>query len=261
MLIRTLLAVAALVGGLTLPAAALTQRVLNGAGFHLVPGSPLPADAVLRYVHGTQTLGKALAGKPALLVFTDYRCQSLCGLILNQLAQTLPHVGLALGRDYNVISVALDPAQTVTDAVTFRDQHTQGSPLHDAGRFFTDGKDALAAMRASTGLVAPFDPEHHQFAHPAGLVLVDAKGRAQRIISPFAMDPLDLKLALLEGGAAANSLSARAVLLCYGWNATTGLYTIQVERILMIGAAATAGLLALAVGGMLYRERRTGRLT
>ncbi|WP_158806832.1 hypothetical protein [Beijerinckia sp. L45] len=252
-----IVAIAVLVG--IAPAVALTRLDLKDAGFHLVPGTSLPADAVLHGPGGRDTtLGQTLAKKPALLVFTDYRCQSLCGVILDQLSETLPKVGLTLGQDYNVIAVALDAAQTQADAAAFRDTHTKGSLQH-AGLFFTNDAPALQALRASVGLVAPFDVEHGQFAHPAGLVLVDARGLAQRVLSPFALDPLGLKLALTEGGAAPLSLGAHALLLCYGWNPVAGVYTLRIERVMMLAAAATILLIALTVAGFLHRGRRLAR--
>lgn len=258
MLTRPLLAALSVAALLGVPALALTRHELNEAGFHLRPGTPMPADAVLRGAAGETTLGLALAGKPALLVFTDYRCQSLCGLVLDQLAGALPHVALTLGRDYNVLSVSLDAAQTPADAAAFRDAHAGGGALRDSGLFFANPEASLQALRASVGLVAPFDVAHRQFAHPAGLVLVDAGGRAQRVLSPFGLDPLNLKLALTEGGAAP-SLAAHALLLCYGWDAVAGLYTLRIERVLMLAAAATIALIACGLALLVRRERRTHR--
>ncbi len=255
-----LLALLFLVFGGTAPAAAaLTRRDLADAGFHLIPGTLLPESAVLHDAHGDETLGAALKGKPALLVFTDYKCQSLCGVVLDQLAETLPKVPLTLGRDYNIISVALDSTQTQADAARFRDAHTAGTSLAQRGEFLTNDAAALQTLEASVGLVAPFDAEHKQFAHPAGLVLVDAQGKAQRVLSPFALDPFDLKLALTETGAASNSLIGHALLLCYGWNPAAGLYTLRVERVLMMAAAATIILIGGTVGLLLLRERRLRR--
>ena len=169
--------------------AGLNRHDLAEAGFHLTPGTLLPTDATMHTPTGDTTLGSLLADRPALLVFTDYRCESLCGVVLDRLADVLPAVPLNLGRDYNVIAVALDGMQTQTDAVAFRDTHTRGSTLHDRGHFLTNDAPALTRLESSVGLVAPFDAEHKQFAHPAGLVLVDADGKAQRILSPFALDP------------------------------------------------------------------------
>lgn len=241
------------------PAAALTRTGLRNVGFHLKTGAALPEAAVLHGPHGDLTLGEALAGKPALVTFTDYRCESLCGVILDQLAGTLPKVPLALGTDYNVISVALSGSQTQADAVAFRDAHTTGSALHDAALFLTNDATALEAMKSSVGLVAPFDAEHKQFAHPAGLMLVDAQGRVQRILSPFAMNPLDLKLALTESGAAPTSLTSHLLLLCYGFNPAAGVYTLRIERVMSIAAAVTIALIATGVGSLLLVERRRRR--
>lgn len=241
------------------PAAALTRTELRNVGFHLKTGAALPEAAVLHGPHGDLTLGEALAGKPALVTFTDYRCESLCGVILDQLAGTLPKVPLALGTDYNVISVALSGSQTQADAVAFRDAHTTGSALHDAALFLTNDATALEAMKSSVGLVAPFDAEHKQFAHPAGLMLVDAQGRVQRILSPFAMNPLDLKLALTESGAAPTSLTSHLLLLCYGFNPAAGVYTLRIERVMSIAAAVTIALIATGVGSLLLVERRRRR--
>ena len=241
--------------------AALSRHDLADAGFHLSPGTALPADATMEGPNGPATLGAILARKPALVVFTDYKCQSLCGVVLDQLAETLPAVPLDLGRDYNVIAVALDGAQTQADATAFRDTHTKGSTLHERGRFLTNETATLARLEASVGLVAPYDAEHKQFAHPAGLVLVDADGRAQRILSPFALDPFDLKLALTETGAAPTSLVGHALLLCYGWNPAAGLYTLRIERVLTMAAAATILAIAGMVGFLLWRERRRRPLT
>ena len=239
--------------------AGLAPRDLADAGFHLEAGTPLPAGALMHSPTGDAALGTILAGKPALLVFTDYRCQSLCGVVLDQLADTLPNVSLELGQDYNVIAVALDSRQTQADAATFRDIHTKGSTLHERGRFLTNDAPALASLEASVGLVAPFDAEHKQFAHPAGLVLVDAEARATRVLSPFALDPFDLKLALTETGGAPSSIIGHALLLCYGWNPVAGLYTLRIERVLMAAAALTIVLIAGTVGLFLWRERRLRR--
>ena len=239
--------------------AGLAPRDLGDAGFHLVSGTPLPAGALMHGAAGDATLGTILSGKPALLVFTDYRCQSLCGVVLDQLAETLPAVPLDLGHDYNVIAVALDSAQTQADALAFRDQHAGTGTLRERGQFLTNDAPALASLQASVGLVAPFDAEHKQFAHPAGLVLIDAAGKATRILSPFALDPFDLKLALTETGAAPTSIVGHALLLCYGWNPASGLYTLRIERVLMAAAAVTIALIAGTVGLFLWRERRLRR--
>ena len=259
-IVTSLVLAASLGAATTLPVAAgLTRQEIATAGFHLKAGSTLPAMVALRDDAGETTLGAALNGKPALLVFTDYRCQSLCGIVLDELSETLPKVPLALGRDFNVLSVALDSSETAAEAAAFRDRHTGGSVLHDRGRFFTEDAASLQALKESVGLVAPYDADHKQFAHPAGLVLVDAGGHAKRVVTPFALDPLDLKLALTETGPGAATLAGHLLTLCYAFDPVSGIYTLRILRILSAAAGMTVILMAGGVLLFLRQERRLRR--
>ena len=239
---------------LVAPAAtALTRAELDTAGFHLTPGTMLPGDVVLQdAAGGNVSVGRALDGRPSLVLFVDYGCQTLCGVILDGLGAALDAVDLRPGIDYRVLVVPLDPRSTTSDLIAFRDRHTAGTRLHDSGMFFTGERQALAHLRAAVGLVVPFDAENQQFAHPAGLVLVDSAGRAQKVLPAFAVDPLDLKLGLTEG-AAAPSLGGHALLLCYGWDAASGLYTLQIRRLLGLGCLV---FLALVIGPLAWHLRR-----
>ena len=107
--------------------------------------------------------------------------------------------------------------------------------------------------------MAPYDAEHKQFAHPAGLVLVDAAGRAKRIVSPFALDPLDLKLALTETGPGATTLAGHLLTLCYAFDPVSGIYTLRIMRILSAAAGVTVVLMAGGVFLFLRQERRLRR--
>ena len=257
MLIKVLLALAILcIGG---PASAgLDQRTIAEAGFHFEPGAKLPLSARVVDAAGQTTLGAVLQEKPALLLFVDYRCRSLCGVMLDELGDVLPQVGLKLGHAYNVVAVALDDTQTRAEADAFRDQHTAGTILKAHARFLTEGKAAREAIERSVGLVAPFDVEHRQFAHPAALIVVDPDGKARQVLSPFALNALDVTLALSGSSPSGASFGTRLLHLCYGWDPIVGRYTLRIERIL---ALLSAGVLFLLVGGichLLMSEKKRG---
>ena len=255
MIIKVLLALTILCIGA--PAwAGLAQRTIAQAGFHFQPGAELPLSAPVVDAAGETTLGAVLQGRPALLLFVDYRCRSLCGVMLDELGDVLPQVGLKLGQAYNVVAVALDDAQTRGDADAFRDQHTAGTILQANTRFLTEGRVAREAIERSVGLIAPFDAEHRQFAHPAALIVVDSDGRARQVLSPFALNALDVTLALTGGSPSSGSFGTRLLHLCYGWDPVVGRYTLRIERILALLAAGTIVLLAGAIGHLLMAEKR-----
>lgn len=238
--------------------AALDRATLANAGFHVAPGAHLPLKASVFDDNRSTTLGRLLDGKPALLVFVDYRCRSLCGIVLDRIADVVPNVPLKLGTDYNVVALAIDDRQTPADAREFRDRHVGGTALASLGHFATEDETARAAIAASVGLVAPYDVDQARFAHPAGLVSVDETGRVNAVLSPFAVDPRDIELALTQSGAP-SSFVGHVLQLCYGFNAATGVYDVQVERILAIAAAITIALMAAGLGTLVLVERRSAR--
>lgn len=252
---RAVLTLAAL-GACGPACAGLDQQTIAQAGFRFQPGAQLPMSASVVGAQGPTTLGAVLDRKPALLLFVDYRCRSLCGVMLDELADVIPQVNLDLGRTYSVVTVALDDAQTREDADAFRDQHTRGSKLRTQAQFLTEGRDARMAIWRSVGLVAPFDSEHRQFAHPAALVVVDAHGQAQQLLSPFALNALDVTLALSGSGPSTSSLGTRLLHLCYGWDPLVGQYTLRIERILSVIAAGTVAVLAGGICLLLLAERQ-----
>ena len=58
---------------------------------------------------GLRTLGAALGGRPAVLVFADYTCTTLCGTAPRRRRLPCSRAGLPPGADYAALVVGLDP--------------------------------------------------------------------------------------------------------------------------------------------------------
>ena len=116
----TLLAGAAQAATSTLPASAFADLA-----FAQHPGAPLPKDVTLTDEQGrTVRTGDLFADtKPLVLVFDYFRCTTLCGVVLGDLAAALAKVPLVPGRDYGVLAVSIDPAETAADAAALKARH------------------------------------------------------------------------------------------------------------------------------------------
>ena len=103
------------------------------------------------------------------------------------------------------------------------------------------------------------DPADDAIAHPAGFVTLTADSRVSRVLSSLALQPTDLRLALVEAGEGRiGGLAGRLALLCYGFDAVHGIYSRQIGTVLRIGGGLTVAALAAAVGLMLWRTRKRG---
>ena len=86
------------------------------------------------------------------------------------------------------------------------------------------------------------DAANDAIAHPAAFVTLTADGRVSRVLSSLALQPTDLRLALVEAGdGEIGGLAGRIALLCYGFDAVHGIYTRQIATLLQIGGGLTVG--------------------
>ena len=60
-----------------------------------------------------RTLGDAIGNRPAVVVFADYTCKTLCGPILAFAAGGLAKTGLVAGRDFHLVVIGIDPKDSL----------------------------------------------------------------------------------------------------------------------------------------------------
>jgi protein SCO1/2 len=251
-----------LVGVLAAPSArahsSLPAAALKDLAFVPHPGARLPLDAALRDEHGRAVqLGDFFDGKPVLLVFDYFRCETLCGTVLEQLSGALGALDLKPGADYALVAVSIDPRETPDDAARMKREHLAQGPLAAdlGGLHFLVGTAAeVRRIADAAGFPYRYDPAIGQYAHPAGFVLASPAGTIARYILGIAYRPLDLRLGLVE--ASRGSIAApvaHALLLCYGYDPVTGRYNLAVHRLLVI-----TGLLTIAAIGALIAVAARG---
>ena len=85
-------------------------ELLKQAGIDQKLDSQVPLDLSFRDEHGgTVQLGQFFDGKPVILTLVYYNCPMLCTQVLNALDRSLETLPLEVGKDFNVITVSIDP--------------------------------------------------------------------------------------------------------------------------------------------------------
>ncbi len=223
------------------------------------PHAALPLDLSFRDESGrSATIGSAIGGVPALVIFADYTCHTLCGPIVEFTAAGLAKTGLRPGIDYRLLVIGLDPKDGLDTARAMRASHIDpGDPLGQAAIFLSGGDAEIRAATTALGLHYAYDAAHDQYAHPAAAYVLDAGGGVRRVLSPLGLDGGDLRLALVDAGnGAVGSLADRIHLLCYGYDPARGIYTERITAMLGFAAVATLGVMAGGFLLMIVRERR-----
>src|ERR1700683_552793 len=85
-------------------------ELLEQVGIDQKLGQQVPLDLTFRDEHGGPVeLGQAFAGKPVVLTLVYYNCPMLCTQVLNALDRSMESMPLEIGRDFNVVTVSIDP--------------------------------------------------------------------------------------------------------------------------------------------------------
>lgn len=247
------LGVGVLVLGGSLAAEAQRQeplpRELEGIGIAERLRAPLPLDLEFRDEAGkTVRLGRFFDGKrPVMLTLNYYSCPMLCTLQLNGLVAGLKELAWTPGREFEIVTVSIDPRETPELAglkkATYMDDYGRGGAA--AGWHFLVGREQeIRKLADAVGFGYRYIEERKEFAHAAAVMLATPEGRLARYLYGVEYPARTLRLALTEAGEGLVGTTAdRFLLYCFHYDAQANSYVIAATAVMQLGGLATALLL------------------
>jgi protein SCO1 len=224
---------------------------LNGIGIEQRLNAQIPLDMTFRDESGASVQLRSFFGsKPVVLAPVYYRCPMLCSQILSGVVAGLRPLSLKPGRDFDVVAISFDPADTPAEAMLKRTQysHSYSSRAGVNGWHFLVGSQAaITPVMQAIGFHYRWDPVHKMFIHASGVMIATPEGRVARYLYGVEYEPKDLKLSLVE--ASHNRIGSavdQILLFCYHYDPKTGKYGAVVLGSLKIGAIFI--LIAMSVG-------------
>jgi protein SCO1/2 len=227
-------------------------QVAREAGFEQRLAATIPGSLVFRDEHGTDVhLSDYYGAAPIVLVFAWYGCSTLCPTVVGNLAHALEHGDLARA-DYQVVVVSIDPRDAPADALRMKRQHL-ATVRANAWHLLSGGERHIAALAQAAGFRYAYDEDTHQYAHPAGVVVLTPRGTIARYFLGFDYTPAALREGL--DAAARGEIGSpveRLLLVCFHF-LPSGRYSALVLQTLRIASVALA---LVAVGTVLMKRRR-----
>ena len=232
-------------------------RVLDHVGITQKLNQQLPLDAQFVDDTGrTVRLGDYFGKRPAILTLVYYTCPMLCSEELDGLSGALEMVKLTPGRDFDVIVISIDPADTPALAAKKKAYYVKryGRPETAGGwHFLTGEKAAIDRLTDATGFgyvrVPGPDGKLSQFAHASSIQVVTTDGKLAQYYLGVEYSPKDLMLGLIEAsGNKIGSPVANILTYCYHYDPQTNKHSLIVARVVQLGGVVTmAGL-----GGFMF---------
>jgi len=230
-------------------------------GFDQHLNQQIPLDVEFTDEHGRVVrIGEYFGKRPVVLSFVYYGCPMLCLQSLSSLAATLGVMSEHPGKDFEVVSISIDPRETPAMALDKKAHYIErsGKPSIAAGWHYLTGTEAnIQRLTKAAGFRYVWDEATQQYAHPAGIVVTTAGGRVARYLFGIDYGPRDLRLAILDAAGDKISSPIKKVLLyCYHYDLTTGRYSLAIMRLVQVAGAATVFSLGALIVVWTRRERR-----
>ena len=239
---------------------ATPDEALESARFEQRLNAQTPLDLAFRDETGQDVrLGSYLGEKPVILALVYYNCPNICSVVLNDLVENLRELPFELGREFDVVTVSIDPRETPELAAASKDTY-----VHNYGRAgvehgwhaLTGTEKAIQRLASVVGFQYAYDARLKQYAHPSGLLVVTPEGKISSYLYGLVYSPTDLRLALVE--ASENKIGSpidQVLLRCYQYDPVSGKYTVTVMNIVRLGGLITT----IVLGGFLVTMVRGNR--
>ncbi|MBK7644478.1 MAG: SCO family protein [Planctomycetes bacterium] len=256
------------------------NKVRAAVGFDQKLGGDVPLDVEFRDETGAVVkLGDYFGDKPVILTPVYYGCPMLCTQVLNGLVSSMRALGLEAGKDFQIVSYTINPAEGPELAVEKKAKylHSLGKPeagvgwhflsalplpkgeqlLAENGEALGPGSESIHRLADSIGFRYWYDRELGHYAHEPGIVVLTPKGRISKYLFGIEFDARTLKFALIEASSGkVGTVVDQLLMLCFHYDPTTGKYGLVLTTVLQITGGA---FLVVLVGFIVLQVRRDHR--
>jgi protein SCO1/2 len=224
-------------------------ELLRDVGIDQKLNEEIPLNLAFHDEHGgAVTLSEFFGQKPVVLALVYYDCPMLCTQVLNGLDRSLRDVPMDIGKDFNVVTVSIDPSETPKLAAAKHDLYSgiYGRPGAEQGWHFLTGEEAqIRQLANSVGFRYAYDADSKQFAHASAVMVLTPEGKVSRYFYGITYPARDMRLGLVEASEGKIGSAVDQVLLfCYHYDPVTGKYGILISRVIKAGGLLTV----LAIG-------------
>ena len=192
----------------------------------------VPDDIVLTDHTGKQVNLKQIINKPTVLCFVYFRCPGICSPLMNGLAQVIDATGLALGKDYQALTISFDSRENWELGRDKRLNSLKKLKGKDPnGRTFLTG-DSVNIAKATKALGFGFKMVNNQFLHEGALIMISPEGKITRYLKGIDFQPFEFKLAVIEASEGKSAPTMIKVLkFCYSYDKKSERYSLDITRL------------------------------
>jgi protein SCO1/2 len=192
----------------------------------------IPASVVFTNETGQTVNLRSVITKPTILVLVYFDCPGICPAILSGVSDVVEKLGLELGKEYQIVTVSFNPADTPEKAVSLKQNYLHEHSRTNAGSwmYFTGDTANINALTRAVGYY--FKPMGNDFMHPSCIIVLSPQAKVTRYLYGTSFLPFDVKMALVEAQKGQSRPTINRVLeYCFSYDPEGRKYTLQVTKI------------------------------
>lgn len=182
-------------------------------------------------------------GKPVILTLIYYGCPNLCGFLLNGFVDSLKEFPWTPGKEFNVLTVSIDPTENPELAKQKKDSILKmyGREVSDSSwRFLTSTGDNASKLSSSVGFKYRYDEAEKQYAHSAAIFVLTPDGKVSRYLYGIQFPVRDLKFSLIEASQGKmGSVVDKLLMFCYHYDPKGKKYALMATNLMKVAAGVT----------------------
>jgi len=233
--------------------------ILTNVGVDQKLNNQVPLEAKFRDENGQPVELKKYFDKPVILTLVYYTCPMLCSEVLNATASSLKPVKFDVGKQFNVVTISIDPKDTTGTAMGKKKLMVSKYGRHGADQgwhFLTGDKENIDAVANAVGWRYAYDPKSGQYAHASAIMLLTPEGKVSRYFYGIEYAAKDIQFGIMDASQnKIGSLTDQIALYCYHYDPAKGKYGLAIMRLVRLAGLVT---IALIGGFIIVAVRREG---
>ena len=216
-------------------------------------GDTIPLDLPFNDENNVSVTLRQLINKPTILCFVYYDCPGICPALQNGVAEAVSHLDLTLGKDYQIIMISFNPADTPDRAKEVKANYVQkvAEDQRKDWHYLTGTQENITAITGAVGY--RYIVQGMGFAHPSAIMILSPHGKITRYLYGVTYLPFDIKMALFESQKGLSRPTINKVMeLCFAYDPASKSYSLQVTRV----AGILILFLAFVILGILFLKGR-----
>jgi protein SCO1/2 len=183
-------------------------------------------------------------------------------MITTNLAAGLKDVPWTIGKEYDVVTISIDPNESLEKTAAKRTSILNEYGRNTAGKpggwhFLVGDAKAIEAVTKAAGFEYQYDERQKQWGHPSVAFIVKPNGRMARYLYGLEFPAADLRLGLLEASEGRHITTVEKIILyCYHYDPQGGKYVLVARRVMQVGGGDVAIVLFGFLGLFWTRELR-----